>query len=55
MGNLPALLRNATPPVSRFVGEMSNKRQFYNNGVTLEKKFSILAKFTDFLSNYINK
>jgi hypothetical protein len=28
MGNLPALLPKATPPVSRFFGEMSNKRQF---------------------------
>jgi hypothetical protein len=27
MGNLPALLPNATPLVSRFFGEMSKKRQ----------------------------
>jgi hypothetical protein len=28
MGNLAALLPNATPLVQRFCGEMSNKRQF---------------------------
>jgi hypothetical protein len=28
IGNLPALLPNATPLGSRFFGEMSNKRQF---------------------------
>jgi hypothetical protein len=27
MGNLPALLPNATPPVRRFFSEMSKKRQ----------------------------
>jgi hypothetical protein len=32
MGNLSALLPNATPLVRRFFGEMSNKRQFKNNG-----------------------
>jgi hypothetical protein len=41
MGNLPALLRDATPLVSRFFGEMSQKRQFQSNGgdVNLEKSF----------------
>jgi hypothetical protein len=28
MGNLPDLFPNATPLVSKFFGEMSNKRQF---------------------------
>jgi hypothetical protein len=39
MGDLPGLLPNATPLVSRFFGKMSKKRQFYSNGidVNLEK------------------
>jgi hypothetical protein len=41
MDNLPVLLPNATPLVSRFFAEMSKKRQFLNNGVVinLEKSF----------------
>jgi hypothetical protein len=40
MGNLQALLPNATPLVSRFFDEMSNKRQFWGNGIdaNLENK-----------------
>jgi hypothetical protein len=56
MGDLPALLPNATPLVSRFFGEMSTKHQFKSNGFdfNFEKKFSILAKFTDISSNFNN-
>jgi hypothetical protein len=50
MGNLPALLPNATPPVSRFFGEMSKKRERYAV-VNLENNFSISAKFLDVYCN----
>jgi hypothetical protein len=45
MGNLPALLPNATLLVSRFFGEMSKKRQRCAV-VNLENNFTISAKFT---------
>jgi hypothetical protein len=37
MDNLPPFLSNATPLVSRFFGEMSNKRQFESKVVNLEQ------------------
>jgi hypothetical protein len=48
MGNLPALLPNATPLVMRFFAEMSKKRQ-RRVIVNLDnkKKFSISANFTN--------
>jgi hypothetical protein len=46
MGNLPYLLLNATPLVSRFFAEMSKKRQRCAV-VNLENNFSISTKFTD--------
>jgi hypothetical protein len=51
MSNLPASLPNATPLVSIFFGEMSNKRQFATVDGNLDKKFSISAKFTDVSCN----
>jgi hypothetical protein len=45
MGNLPALLPNATSLVSRFFGEMSKKRQRCAV-VNLKNNFTISAKFT---------
>jgi hypothetical protein len=50
MGNLPAILPNATPLVSGFFGEMSKKRQRCAV-VNLENNFSISAKFTDIYWN----
>jgi hypothetical protein len=44
MGNLPALLPNATPLVSRFSAEMSKKRQQC-------AVINLLAKFTDVYCN----
>jgi hypothetical protein len=46
MGNLSALLPNATPLVSIFFAEMSKKRQRFLV-VNLENNFAILAKFTE--------
>jgi hypothetical protein len=46
MGNLPALLPNATPLVSRFLAEMSKKHQRCAVP-NIENNFSISAKFTD--------
>jgi hypothetical protein len=37
MDNLPPFLSNATPLVSRFSAEMSNKRQFESKVVNLEQ------------------
>jgi hypothetical protein len=53
MGNLPALLPNATPLVSRFFAEMSKKRQRFLV-VNLENNFAILQHlqtFTGIVSN----
>jgi hypothetical protein len=50
MGNLPALLPNATPLVSKFLAEMSKKRQRCAV-VNVENNFSISAKFTDVYCN----
>jgi hypothetical protein len=50
MGNLPALLPNATPLVSRFSAEMSKKRQ-QCAVINLENHLSISAKFTDVYCN----
>jgi hypothetical protein len=50
MGNLPALLPNATSLVSRFFGEMSKKRQRCAV-VNLENNFTISAKFTVVVGN----
>jgi hypothetical protein len=50
MGNLPALLANATPLVNRFFAETSKKRQRCAVA-NLENNFSILAKFTDVYCN----
>jgi hypothetical protein len=50
MGNLPAILPNATPLVSGFFGEMSKKRQRCAV-VNLENNFSISEKFTDVYCN----
>jgi hypothetical protein len=50
MGNLPALLSNATPLVSRFFAVMSKKCQRCAV-VNLENNFSISAKFTDVYCN----
>jgi hypothetical protein len=51
MGNLPALLPNATPVVSRFFGGMSRKRQSQRDIVDLENNFSISAQFADVYCN----
>jgi hypothetical protein len=50
MGNLPALLPNATPLLSRFFAQMLKKRQRYAL-VNLENNFLISAKFTDVYCN----
>jgi hypothetical protein len=50
MGNLPALLPNVRPLVSRIFVETSKKRQRCVV-VNLENNFSILAKFTDVYCN----
>jgi hypothetical protein len=50
MGNLPVLLPNAMPLVSRFLAEMSMKRQ-QCAAVDLENNFLISAKFTDVYCN----
>jgi hypothetical protein len=50
MGNLPALLPNATPLVSRFFTKMSKKRQ-RRAVVNLQDNFSISAKFIVTVSN----
>jgi hypothetical protein len=51
MGNLPALLPNATPLVSRFFGGMSWKRQSQRDIVDPENNFSISAQFADVYCN----
>jgi hypothetical protein len=50
IGNLPALLANPTPLVSRFFAEMSKKRQRCAV-VNLENEFSISANFTGVYCN----
>jgi hypothetical protein len=50
MGNLPALLPNATPLLSRFFAQVLKKRQRYAL-VNLENNFLISAKFTDVYCN----
>jgi hypothetical protein len=50
MCNLPALLPNTMPLVSRFFAEMSKKRQRCAV-VSLEINFLISAKFTDVYCN----
>jgi hypothetical protein len=50
MGNLPALLPNATPLVSRFFAKMSKKSQRCAV-VNLKNNFSISAKFTHVYCN----
>jgi hypothetical protein len=54
MGNLPGLLLNATPLVSRFFAEISKKRQFKATVycVNLESNFSNSVKFTDVYYNF---
>jgi hypothetical protein len=52
LGNLLALLRNATPLVNRLFTEMSKKRQRCAV-VNLENNCSIPAKFTDVYSTVI--
>jgi hypothetical protein len=51
MGNLSALLPNATTLVGRFFAKMSKKRQRCAV-VNLENNFSISAKFTNVYCNW---